>query len=108
MTRRHTLLTRAFMMGGVGRHSVLYPLSLRVRGGCQSPYRVVALLVAHIADLQQITLSCFVQLRLDISQVRVHALPELSDLAQQRPAAMSMSCGYVLLSCNGLHVIMQV
>ena len=50
---------------------------------------MVALLVARIADLQQITLSFwYLLLRMNVCQVGVHALPELSDLAQQRPAAM--------------------
>ena len=30
VTRWHTLLTRGLMIGGVGQHNVLYPLSLRV------------------------------------------------------------------------------
>lgn len=57
---------------------------------------MVALLVALIADLQQITFSFWnVQLRLDVGQMGVHAFPKLSDLAQQRPAAIkhdNLSC----------------
>lgn len=46
-----------------------------------------ALLIARITDFQQVTISCWnLQFCLNAGQVGVHALSEVSDLAQQGPA----------------------